>query len=279
MDYSSLPFHPTMEKIVDLLRRKTQNEDPIFFRLMVSYYFCKLASMMRCSVQIAETQKIPINMYAINLAPSGSGKGHSINIIEDQVINAFRHKFLETTFPLVAERNLAEIAVRRAQKNASDQDDELVRAQMEFEEMGALLFSFDSATSAALKQMRTKLLMAKAGSMNLEIDEIGSNLLGNGEAIDAYLELFDVGKIKQKLIKNTRENVRSEDLFGSTPTNMLLFGTPTKLLNGSKTEDEFYDLLEIGYARRCFLVFVDAGLLEVAKMPRISMISIMMLHL
>ena len=254
-NYSEYPFHPVMDKLVDILQKKTQNEDPIFFRLMVSYFFCKLASMMRCNVQIAESQIIPINMYAINLAPSGSGKGHSIAIIEEQVINRFRSKFLDQTFPEVAERNLHKLALYRARKNQSDEDEEVTRAQIEFEDMGALLFSFDSATTAAVKQMRTKLLMAKAGSMNLEIDEIGSNMLGNSEVLTTFLELFDVGRIKQKLIKNTRDNVRSEDLFGMTPTNMLLFGTPTKLLNGSKTEDEFYDFLDIGYARRCYFGF------------------------
>jgi hypothetical protein len=254
-DYNNLPFHPTMERLVEILRKKTQNEDPMFFRLVVSYFFCKLASMMRTNVQITPDQLIPINMYGINLAPSGSGKGHSINILEEQVMSGFRHQYLEHTFPEIAERNLAKLALARAKKLQTDPDEETTRAQMEFEECGPLLFSFDSGTSAAVKQMRMKLLMAKAGSMNLEIDEIGSNLLGNGEVLNTYLELFDTGRIKQKLIKNTRDNVRQEDLFGSTPTNMLLFGTPTKLLNGSKTEDEFYDFLEVGYARRCFFGF------------------------
>lgn len=254
-DYSNLPFHPTMDKIVDILTKKTQNEDPVFFRLMVSYYFCKLASMMRCNVELAQSQIIPVNMYAINLAPSGSGKGHSIGIIEETVISRFREKFLEETFPETAERNLNKLALKRARKNQTEEDDEIARAQMEFDEMGALLFAFDSATPAALKQMRTKLLMAQAGSMNFEMDEMGSNLLSNGDALNTFLELFDMGRIKPKLVKNTRENIRSEDLFGTTPTNMLLFGTPTKLLNGSKTEDEYYEFLEIGYARRCFFGF------------------------
>lgn len=254
-DYSNLPFHPTMEKLVEILTKKTQNEDPVFFRLMVSYFFCKMASMMRCHIEVAASQIIPVNMYAINLAPSGSGKGHSIGVIEESVMNRFREKFLENTFPEIAERNLHVLALKRAKKNQTEEDEEVARAQMEFEEMGALLFSFDSATPAAIKQMRTKLLMAQAGSMNLEIDEIGSNLLGNGEALTTFLELYDMGRIKQKLVKNTRENTRTEDLFGSTPTNMLLFGTPAKLQNGSKTEDEYYDFLEIGYARRCFFGF------------------------
>ena len=94
--------------------------------------------------------------------------------------------------------------------------------------------------------------MADAGAMNLAIDEIGSNLVGNIDVLTTFLELYDVGLIKRKLIKNTVENVRLEEIVGRTPTNMLLFGTPSKLLNGGKTEEELYSMLETGYARRCF---------------------------
>jgi hypothetical protein len=253
--YQELSYHPTMERLVDILRKKTQNQNPMFFRLVVSYFFAKVASMMRAHVVLADDQVIPVNMYAINLAPSGSGKGHSINIMEDNVIAGFRKRFLEDTFRNKADASLKKIAVRRAQRDQEDPEEVLTRTRLEFEEQGVLLFSFDSGTSAAIKQMRTKLLMAQAGSMNLEMDEIGSNFTGNTELLNAYLELFDTGKIKQKLIKNTRDNVRSEDLFGATPTNMLLFGTPVKLLNGARTEDEFFDFLEIGYARRCFFAY------------------------
>lgn len=255
IDYNTLPFHPTMERLVDILRKKTQNQDPVFFRLVVSYYFAKVASMMRTRVQLADDQIVPVNMYAINLAPSGSGKGHSINIIEEEIIAGFRQRYLEHTFPTIAEKRLAKLANQRAIRDQTDPNIELDRAKAEFEEHGPLLFGFDSGTGAAIKQMRAKLLMAGAGSMNFEMDEIGSNLTGNGEILNHYLELFDTGRIKQKLVKNTRDNMRSEDLFGATPTNMLLFGTPTKLLNGAKLEEEFIEMLETGYARRCFFGF------------------------
>jgi hypothetical protein len=120
-----------------------------------------------------------------------------------------------------------------------------------------MAFSFDSGTTAAVKQMRHKLLMAGAGAMNLEIDEIGSNLLGNVDVLNTFLELFDVGKVKQKLTKNTKENVRSEEIEGKTPTNLMLFGTPAKLLDGAKVEDEFKSFLETGYARRCFFGYTQ----------------------
>jgi hypothetical protein len=241
-----------MEQLVSILQNRTQNRDPRFFRLMVSYYYAKIASMMRARVKFAGTQNVPINMYAVNLATSGAGKGHSISIMEEQVINVFRERFLSDIFPASADTNIRIIANNRAIRNDTDPEKEFESAWMEFEDMGELLFSFDSATGPALKQMRTKLLFADAGSMNLEIDEIGSNLLGNTEALTVYLELFDLGKVKPKLIKNTRENQRSEDLVGHTPANALLFGTPTKLMDGAKTEEEFYSFLETGYARRCF---------------------------
>jgi hypothetical protein len=244
-----------MERIVDILRKKTQNQDPVFFRLMTSYFFSKIASMMRTRVALSDDQIVPCNMYAINLAPSGSGKGHSTTIIEEEIIAGFRQRFLEHTFPTIAEKRIAKLANQRAIRDQTDPDNELERARAEFEEHGPLLFGFDSGTGAAIKQMRAKLLMAGAGSMNFEMDEVGSNLTGNAEVLNMFLELFDTGRIKQKLVKNTRDNMRSEDLFGSTPTNMSLYGTPSKLLNGYKLEDEFHEMLETGYARRCFFGF------------------------
>ena len=239
------------ENLVKVLMDRTQNDSPLFFRVLVAYYFAQVASMMRTNIVTHDRGKIPVSMYALNLSPSGTGKGFSTNLIEEQVIHKFKKNFLDITFPTLAEKNLAKLAVYRAAKYQEDPDDMLEKVRKEFERAGQFAFSFDSGTSAAIKQMRHKLLMADAGSLNLQIDEIGSNLLSNIEVLTTYLELFDVGKIKQKLTKNTNENIRGEEIDGKTPTNMLLFGTPAKLLNGSKIEEEFYSMLETGYARRC----------------------------
>ena len=37
-----------------------------------------------------------------------------------------------------------------------------------------------------------------------------------------------------------------EEIDGKTPTNALLFGTPSKLLDGGQTEDQFYSFLKQG---------------------------------
>jgi hypothetical protein len=257
--FDEMEYNPTSEQLVQILCSKTQNSNPLFFRVLVGYYFSLVASMMRTTIATHDRGDIPVNMYALNLSTSGSGKGFSTNIMENHVINQFRGRFLEETFPILAEQNLPKLALKRANRKSTDPDEELIRVQKEFELLGSLVFSFDSGTPAAVKQMRHKLLMADAGSVNLQIDEIGSNLIGNIDVLNTFLELFDMGIIKQKLVKNTTENVRSEEIAGRTPTNMLLFGTPAKLLNGSKTEEELYSMLETGYARRCFFGYSRAS--------------------
>ena len=250
--FEEMAYHPASERLVSILCSKTQNSNPLFFRVLVGYYFSLVASMMRTTIATHDRGDIPVNLYALNLSTSGSGKGFSTNIMENGVIHLFRQRFLEETFPILAEQNLPKLAVKRANRKSTDPDEELARVQKEFDNLGSLVFSFDSGTPAAVKQMRHKLLMADAGSVNLQIDEIGSNLVGNVDVLNTFLELYDMGLIKQKLVKNTSENVRSEEIVGRTPTNMLLFGTPAKLLNGGKTEEELYSMLETGYARRCF---------------------------
>lgn len=265
--FEEMDYHPKSEALVQVLCSKTQNSNPLFFRVLVGYYFGVVASMMRASIATHDRGDIPVNIYALNLSTSGSGKGFSTNIIENQVIHLFRQRFLEETFPQLAEVNLPKLAVKRANRKATDPDQELERVQKEFDAAGHMVFSFDSGTPAAVKQMRHKLLMADAGSVNLQIDEIGSNLVGNVDVLNTFLELYDVGLIKQKLTKNTNENTRGEEIIGRTPTNMLLFGTPSKLLNGGKTEEELYSMLETGYARRCLFGYSRAGNKETHLTP------------
>lgn len=256
---SEMAYHPTSEKLVNILCTKTQNQEKLFFRVVLGYYWAVLASQMRAEIMGYDRGALPINVYALNLSPSGTGKGYSTSLIEREVINQFRENFLEYTFPEVAEQHIFELGQKRAARTGKDPDDEIARVRKEFESLGSLLFSFDSGTSPAVKQMRHKLLMGNAGGVNLQIDEIGANLIGQTEVLDTFLELYDLGLVKEKLIKSTSENVRHEKLHGSTPTNMLLFGTPTKLFDGDLTERRFNEMLEMGYARRCIFGFVTGS--------------------
>ena len=253
-------YHPLTEKIVDILVRKVNNDNRHFFRILAGYYLSKVASMMRCNIQTNDRDVIPVNTYVLNLMISGAGKGHSTNILEREFVAHFKKQFLDTVFPRKAEEHMATLAEEKARSRIATNQSMLSlpeeiaiqtdKLDKHFERLGELAFSFDSATTPAVKQMREKLLLASAGSMNLELDEVGSNMSGNVDVLNTFLELYDVGLIKQKLIKNTVDSIRSEEMTGNTPTNLMLFGTPTKLLDGGKVEEEFKQFLETGYARR-----------------------------
>lgn len=251
IDLTGVTHHPAIEEIVDVLCSKTQNTDRGFFRVEVAYFLGKMASSMRAEVCTKDRGNIPVNIYALALATSGYGKGHSVHLMEDSFMKGFKRRFMEDTLPVVCDNNLWEMANDKALKNGSDPQEEHDKLETEYRRAGGYPFTFDSGTVPAVKQLRHKLLLANAGAINLQIDEIGSNLIGNVDLLTAYLELYDQGIIKNKLVKSTTENARADELDGKTPTNLLLFGTPAKLFDGGATEDQFYSFLEIGYARRC----------------------------
>lgn len=255
LDMTGVTHHPAIEEIVEVLCNKTQNTDRGFFRTEVAFFLGKIAANMRASIITKDRGEIPVNIYALALATSGFGKGHSVNIMETDFIKGYKKRFLEETMPVIAEKHLWDIANDRALRNGTDQQEEFDSANSEYKRAGSYAFTFDSGTTPAVKQLRNKLLMANCGAINLQIDEIGSNLIGSTEVLTLFLELYDQGIVKQKLTKNTNENQRGEEIDGKTPTNALLFGTPAKLLDGSQTEEQFYSFLETGYARRCLFGF------------------------
>jgi hypothetical protein len=179
------------------------------------------------------------------------GKGHSTAIIEEQILNQFTDVFLNQTFPMIAEESIAKLATERAALVGEDPDVEELKLTAEFQSIGELAMTFDSATVPAVKEMRHKLLMSQIGAINLEIDEIGTNMASFTDILGAFLELYDIGKIKQKLIKNVKDQIRRKEIPGRTPTNLIVYGTPSKLLDGGKTEEMFYNHLETGLGRRC----------------------------
>ena len=251
IDLTGISHHRAVEDIVDVLCARTQNTDRGFFRAVMAYFLSKMASSQRATIITKDRGEIPVNMYTLALATSGFGKGHSLAIIEGEFLAGFKKRFMEDTFPVIAEQNLWVIAHDRASRSGTDAQEEFDAVQGEFKRAGALPFTYDSGTGPAVKQLRHKIVLADCGSLNLQIDEIGSNLVANTEMLTMYLELYDQGLVKQKLTKNTAENVRNEEMDGKTPANMLLFGTPSKLLDGGLTEDQFYSFLDTGYARRC----------------------------
>lgn len=252
---SKMGYHPTTEKIVTHLSSVTQNQNKTMFRTLLTYYFGMIASHMRVGVHGWGDKVLPVNIYAISISESGTGKGFTLNTMKDEITDRFRNVFLEETFPTSAEASVDEIAEARSIRRNTDLDKEAEKLIKEYGDAGEMMFQFSEGTPAAAKQIRHKLCIAKAGAINFIVDEIGVNLLGQKDMINLFLELYDTGKVEDKLVKNTSENKRVERIEDSTPTNMLLLGAGSALLDGSETERNFNALLETGYARRCFISF------------------------
>lgn len=250
-------YHPELEKLVDVFVSRTGNPSRHFFRVQISFFLGLVSSTMRTNVIGWGSSKIPTNIYAVNLSPSGAGKGYSLSVIENQVLKSFKEIFREETFLTSALMNMVAIASKRAAQKGTGDSEELEKLEKEFEQLGSYLLNFDSATPSAVKQLRHKIQIANAGALNLIVDEIGANLLGQQDALTLFLELYDVGRTNEKLIKSTTENLRTARFDTPTPANMLLFGEPTSLFDGGLTEKKFTDMLSMGYARRCIFGFTQ----------------------
>lgn len=245
------PHHIAMQELTDMMCHRTGQVNRDFFQAEIAYFLGLIPSSMRCKIRSPERGLLPVNIYTIALATSGFGKGHSVNLMED-VLQPFREAYMTSTFGQISEQNLFNMAVDIAAAKGGDEAKELEALESDFKKQGHAPFIFDSGTGPAVKQLRYKLLLAGLGSINFQMDEMGSNLLGNNEVLNILLELYDLGKIKAKLVKNTPDNERGLDIVGSTPANVLMFGTNSKLFDGAKIEDEFFSFLATGFARRCF---------------------------
>jgi hypothetical protein len=247
------------EELVDLLSRRIQNDDKQFYRLLVAYFFGKVASNMRANIHSKAIGKLPINLYVINLANSGAGKSYSNSILEHSIFHLFRQIFVTQTMPAMVDKAVVRMGMEQSLKTGNPEEEEQEVARKEIQSLGSMLFSFDSGTSPAFKQLRQLLLNTGIGALSLEMDEIARNISSNSELFTALLETYDSGYIKTKLIKHTKDQPRSTEIIGQTPSNMLLYGTPSVLLNGGAIEEEFKGMLETGYSRRSLFGYNPSG--------------------
>lgn len=257
VDLDTVPHHQSVEELSKLLCIRVGKNDPEYFRVLSAYFLSMMASTMRAKFNSKEHDNIPINTYVVCLAESGYGKGKSTGMFEHEFMGDFRKIFQDHVMPNRAEQNLWKIAMHRSALSSTDEQSEYDKLARELADCGEYPFAFDGGSEPAIKQIRQMLLLANCGSINYMVDEIGLNLEKASEALATYLELYDQGRIKQKLTKNSSDNKRTKELEGKTPANMLLFGSPSYLFDGSSIEKKFYALLETGYARRCLFALGD----------------------
>lgn len=245
------------EELVDILVSKTGVNDKLFFRILLAYKFAQMATMMRCGIKTAlSTQPVPPNVYALNLAESGFSKGKSVNILEDDVFSGFKMEYQVNTYQKIEDVTLSMEANELSMRMGIDIVDALNILKKQLAGTPKFKFSFAKTTIEGLRSLRLRMSMSGTGATCLETDEIGSVLTEQEmvESLALGLEIYDMGKGKSKNTK-TESTI---DVPNPVPSNILMFGTPTKLLDGDKTERQFIELLETGYARRLLFGYVKS---------------------
>lgn len=255
-EIDELPNDKFLKEISDVISYKIGDKNSTLALITSAYTLTKVASMMHTFVNCGSLGTMPINCYATCIAPSGYGKGYALKILRDDVTNLFNNRFVNELVPTVTQINLQKHAFERSLRFKSNPEDELGFVEAELLSLGCYITQFDSGTNVGLKQLRHLVQLSGIGSLNFEVDEIGSHLLENKEILDTCLELYD-GRVLPKLIKNTKDEVRKHELSNITPANVLLLGTGNLLLDGGINERMFKALIAEGYGRRMFFSVSD----------------------
>lgn len=242
----------TINELVRLVRTKTPEVDEYFTKMMVLNKISQIVSNMRGKVVYMDGGEVPINYYGLMLATSGYAKGKTTNIIEDNLIHKFINRFMNHYAPSVAEKSIEVLAEEYSLSHGCDILKANSEIMKEWNRLPKHLYSFSDATIEGFKAKRVKLSMLNLGATNLEVDEIGLALERIYDILGLILEVYDLGKAKQKLIK-----VDSNSDSKQVPANAFFFGTPTRLLSGGKTEKIFIEFLQNGFARRSFFGMIE----------------------
>ena len=70
-DLDNVEHNPILEEITALINNKTQNPEKEFFRVLLCYFFGKMAASMRVNISTKDRGNIPVNIYTVALATSG----------------------------------------------------------------------------------------------------------------------------------------------------------------------------------------------------------------
>ncbi len=247
-----------VEAVTKYLCENTGTDAEHYYRQITLFYFGILASTLQQSIELPSRERIPINLYIFNLMPSGAGKGFGLNIVEKIILEKgieYYKKEVEEHAKTMSFEAIAEDLM--INDPTLDLADVLEKLEKDLSSLGVMWHTFESATVPSIRQLRDRILYAGSGSLNLIVDEFGDNINQIYDALIAYLSLYDKGFIKNKLLKSTTENVRTLSLTGSTPANLLAFGTPVRVLDGSENEETLNKLLDTGYARRSLFCYME----------------------
>lgn len=243
-----------LDDMLNIVKNKSSGGnlmDDHFYLTLINNKLSQIASNMRVSFEHYDGGTIPANFYSFLLATSGASKGKTNSTLENLFFNEFKNRFAEL-FKDRSKLNRQLLAENRSIKEGMPEDQALAAINKRYFELPKYLYTYNDATEAGFKAIREKLTIASLGAVSVELDEIGINMHKVEEFLSSILEVYDVGKLKQKLIKMDS----SEDTV-AIPASFLSFGTGSTLLDGGEMEKKFNNLLRQGMSRRCGFSFTE----------------------
>ena len=257
---SEAEYHPLQEKILNMMRNRIGNYNADnFFRLVIANNFCQMAGHMRNTIIDDAGTKYIINMYSCGVMPSGAGKNFSVDIM-DELCAGFKNLFLRKEIYFdIGEEFRYKLATIKSLSTGLPLEEAMNLISEEYSSYGQFPWRIGKGTEAAIRQARKAVQLAGCGSLNVLVDEIGHNLLGNADLNSMGLSFFDKGSIEASITKATKENQRYEERDIPIPVNYLWMGDPTKLFDASETEQTFMTFLSSGFARRMFFAIGNSS--------------------
>lgn len=239
-----------INKIHDIVIARMGDIDKHFINMMIFNKLSQMSTHMHMNIEYYDGTIVPCNFYGLSLAPSGYNKGRLNSTLEGNVFKDFRKSYNDLSSDIASD-NVNMLAERQASKEGIEFEEALDLLQKRWSRLPEKLYDFSDATDPGLKGAREKYTLASIGSTCMEIDEIAYNMEKFSEVLSTFLEIYDLGASKDKLIK-----VDSNSAAGSIPATLFMFGSPSSLLNGSKEEEALIKMLRQGYARRMFFSYI-----------------------
>lgn len=252
-NFEAMNYHQGTEDLTKYLATRANSKDFHFIRVITAFYLGLVATTMRNTIVLPGNRPVPLNIFAMGLLPTGQGKGVLTGEFENVILKPLTDTF-NKTWNAKREALILKEATHRANINGTKPEEEEKDVRKAIETLGAPYLFFEEGTSPAFKQCRSALIKVPYGSLNFIVDEYFAVDGSNAEVMQDMIKTYDVGQLKQKLIKHSSENPRHIDGSGNVPTNMLLFGTGSEL-DKPNVHADLTRNLEGGLARRSHFAF------------------------
>jgi hypothetical protein len=249
VDYDRLnPIVADITKAVSAYQRKTPVANIV---LATCYKLAQVASNLRATINNGEEKNVIVNFFGFSIMDSGKGKNRTLSTLDSYVFGGFFEEFKHAY-----KKRKMRIKSERIESLIEEGYDESLAVETVEEEFGGMVdwvSDMEESTPEGLRTMRESMAAVGLGASSLDIDELANNIGKNNEILVALLGIYDSGNSKSKVIKSQTEY---NNVFG-VPANLIGYGSPDRLFDGGKVEDDFTLRMSEGLARRSFFAYPD----------------------